>query len=503
MHWLIVLPLVIHQAPVGDATSPAKACAAALADVQTIAPAERPFIRYLWSIDGDEGTWTAASWGVNYGVSLAATQAPPKSLAGGHLIRVDLRECLREADGLPRLLALWDFLATKDPYFHVDQLGLVDVPRFRHANGKWYTRDYRPFRGPAPHLGPAGKELAAAIGCQRAAILEARWFSRMALSTLKGGIYYDFRGLTVGRTTLEGYLRSRGFDRAAIERLRTGERAIMLISQVTGKPREIEVVQGASAQPSTAGGRAFITKETKDANQAIEAHPIYNVLGARADAFEVIVEQDHRLEYTLFDANQRLARSVPEDIAADHEIPRPFTKQVQPAIGCIRCHGQEEGWRTFGDDLTALLNHDFGGGPPGTRTVLGPIADLSQTDQADALLRIKAAFGGDPAKVLRDARFDHATNIFHITGGQKPDVAAANLSTAYAALEYQAVTADIASKEIGWPGAKFAEVVPGNQPEDPLIGALRAGRAITRADWERVFPLAAERANRAAQQTQN
>jgi len=96
MYWLALLPLVIHQAPAAP-LSPAEACAAALADVLTIAPAERPFIRYLWSVDGDEATWTAASWGVNYGVSLAATQQPPHSFAGGHLIRVDLRDCLRDA----------------------------------------------------------------------------------------------------------------------------------------------------------------------------------------------------------------------------------------------------------------------------------------------------------------------------------------------------------------------------------------------------------------------
>jgi hypothetical protein len=500
MYWLLILPLAIHQAPA--ALSPAGACAAALADVQTIAPAERPFIRYLWSIDGDEGTWTAASWGVNYGVSLAATQVPPKSLAGGHLIRVDLRECLRDADGLPRLLALWAHLATLDPYFHVKQLGLVDVPRFQHANGRWYTRDYRPRFAPAPHLGAAGKQLEAAIGCQGAAILEARWFARMALSTLEGGMYYDFRGLTVGKTTLSGYLRSRGVDEASIARLRTGERAIMLISQVTGKPRAIDYMQGSGAQPSVASGRVFITTETKNANQAIESHPLYNVLGSRGDAFEVIVEQDRRLEYTLFDQNKKLARSVPEDIAADHEIPSPHTRQVQPGIGCIRCHGKDGGWRTFGDDLSSLLNHDFGGGPAGTKTVLGPIADLSQADQTDALLRIKAAFGGNPADVLRGARDDHASNLFMITGGQRPEAAAAALSTAYAALEYTAVTAETAAKEIGRPGSKFSDVVPGQQPEDPLIGALRAGRPIIRRDWERVFALAAERANR-NQQAQN
>lgn len=489
MNWIALLPLMVCQAPAGPLT-PADACIAALADVQTIAPAERPFVRYLWSIDGTEQTWTAASWAVNYGVSLAQTQLPPKSMAGGHLIRYDLRNCVSRADELPRMVALLAHLAETDPYFNVDGLHLVPVPRFRHANGNWYTRDYRQLRGPAPHTGEAHKQLAAAIGC-RAPILEARWFARMTLTTLEGGMYYDFRGLTVGRTTLEGYLRSRGFDQAAIARIRTGERALILISAVTGKPRAVDYVQGASAQPSVAGGRAFITTETKNANQSIESHPFYNALGSRGDAFEVVVERGRALEYTLFDENRRLARSVPEDVAADHEIPVPHTRQVQPAMGCIRCHGKDGGWRTFGDDLGSLLVHDFGNG-----TGLGPIADLSQTDQADALIRIRELFGGEPAKVLRDARFDHATNIFKITGGQAPETAAANLSAAFHSLEYATVTAEQAAVEVGRPGVKFADAVPANQPEDILIGALRAGRQITRRDWERVYALAAERALR-------
>jgi hypothetical protein len=485
--------------------TPAEACAVALADLQRLPPPVRPFIRYLHNVSGSEAEWVAASVALNYGASRAQTQTPPAQLAGGHLIRVDLRNYIRDAHDLERIVHVWDSLADQDDYYHVTSLKLVPVSRYRHANGRWYTQDWRPWRVPAPHTRPAHEQLVVLSG-SLAPILRADWFSRMALSTLEGGVYYEFRGLEAGKTTLEGYLRSRGVSQADIARLQTGERAILLVSEITGKPRRIDYFQGAGAQPSVASGRVFVTSDTKDANLEVTFHPLYNVLGNQTDAQEVIVEQDRRLEYTLFDGRGRLVRSVPEDVAADHEIRPPHTRQLQPAIGCFRCHGKEGGWRTFGDDLSALLAHDFGQGQG-----LGPIAELStrsgdrrspDAQALDAALRMRALFGGNPADVLRGARDDHATNLFLITGGQRPEAVAAMVSDVYAKLEYDQVSPAVAAAEVGHAGRPFDQVVPRiGLGEDPLIGALRAGKSITRRDWERVYALAAERALRAAPAT--
>lgn len=490
---LAVALLLLAQVPDGG-WGPAQACRAAADDLASAPALERPFLRYLWTPAEDkaalQAAWVAASIAVNHGVSRSQTQVPPASLHGGRLVRVDLRDCLREPADLPALIALWDSLADVDPYLHVAALRLVPVAPYRHVNGRTYRQDWRSVSAPSPASGPAHAQLIALSGCQ-APILRTDWFARMTLSTLDGGVYYRFRGLEVGKTTLDGYLRSRGVSQSEVERLRTGERAILLVSSVTAKPRRIDYFQGAGAQPSVAGGRAFVTSDAKNANANLAFHPLYNALDSKTDAHEVIVEQDRRLEYTLFDGRGKLAASVPEDVAADHEIPAPHTRQLQPAIGCIRCHGREDGWRSFGDDFRALGQFDFGGARG-----LRPFQDSSTGDQLDAALRLRSLFGGNPSDVLRGARDDHAANVFLITGGLRPEISAARVAGVYGALEYSAVTADIAALEVGRPGEPFHGVVGEQTPEDPLIGALRAGKSITRRDWERVYALAAERAQR-------
>jgi hypothetical protein len=200
-----------------------------------------------------------------------------------------------------------------------------------------------------------GTELRTLTG-SACSIVEARALIKLATTTLEGGLYYEFRGIPVD-ITLANYLRRVGVKESHAAAFDppgkaissdTIDKAVVLLSKVTGKERMVVLMPTTGMRPTSGRGLAAITLDAFDENLDPGASAVRNLVKLQADGFELIVtsENGHR-EYTLWDKNGKLVRVAPPNLVSDDDIPKPHTKNLQPGLSCIRCHGPEDGWKGF------------------------------------------------------------------------------------------------------------------------------------------------------------
>lgn len=456
--------------------TPADATGWALSDVAQLAEIDRPFMRYLWVPSWGNEQWVAAlNYGVNTAVSHAQTLHLGTPLANGWLVRYDLRRLCPRPEQLAKALATWDGLALHDPYFHVpDQnikLGAAVI---------------------APHLEQDQAALLANLSLSAGAVYRADWFLAKALSTLNGGVYYEFRQVErqpEKGTALDNWLSKRGLFIATTQAVGGERRAAMFRSGVTGKSRRVDLF------PTLAGGLGSITRDIKDGNVEAVSHPLRNLLAFADDGAEIIAAQPNGLlDYVLADAKGNIVDSAPDDLARDHTIPAPFTARLQPARSCISCHSidREDGWRTVTNDVKTLLGSrlnvfaDFGAG-------------ITRDEAVDKLAGLYALDVEHADGLLGRARRDHSAAVFRCAAGLQFDeqksivTQIGQLTTSIVhGYEYDTITPAIAARELGLVGdEKPLELALGSADEttetDPVIGFLRIGVAVNRSDWETVY----------------
>ena len=459
--------------------APADAVGWALADVALSAEIDRPFQRFLWIPPWGNEQWLAA---LNYGVNTAASHARTIHLgipvANGWMVRYDLRRLAPDSVRLATLLATWDGLAVDDPYFHVPA-----------------TNTNLKIAVIAPHLDQGQAVTLANLSLSVGSVYRADWFLTKALSQINGGRYYDFRQVTrkpEQGSALDAWLSARGLFVGSTQTAGGERRAAMFRSQVTGKPRRVDLF------PTLSGGMGSITRDLKDGNVEAGSHPLRNLLKFSDDGSEVIVAQPNGLlDYVLADSEGNIVDVAPPDLVRDHTVPPPHTARLQPARSCISCHSLagEDGWRKVTNDVQRLLNSqlnvfaDFG-------------AEFTREQVVDTLAGLYALDVEHADGLLSRARRDHSTAVFRCAAGiqfpaDRSIVASVGqlVTSIVNSYDYDVIHPRKAALELGmFVPANVADPIsavlgpPNSVTEvDPIVGFLRIGVPVNRHDFEIVY----------------
>lgn len=517
--------------------TPADAIAYALADIQTLPAFDRPFQRYIWVPDGDAEKVAAIKYAVNLAVSHSSILVYPAVVAEGKLIRWDLRRLVPDDEQYAKLHALWEELQF-EPYFHITKTTQDALPvgakqvasiqgdppgslrytlngvnffqdtsnqLFQFINKKWVKQQravtINRVAAYGSHVGLDQATMLQSLTQSSASVLRYDYFLVRILSTIDGGLYYKFAGIENNPkegTAQDAFLRSLGADEKLVAKLRSDQRAALFRSNVTGKPRRIDAFYGVAVRPSSGTGLITVTHDMSDNDVDPRSDPIRNLLTINDQAREVIAAKPNGLHiFALFNGAGELQDEVPPNIAKDHTIPAPHTARLQSAISCIRCHGNDEGYKPFQNDVQTMLS--------GYLDVFGDLS--SQQTIPVQLDRLAGLYSGNLSKPIRRAKNDYSDAVFKVTGGQSVAKVSSVVSDIYSNYVYEEVDAFKACYELGYlvpptDAAKYLrQLLPplpsdqlGVSPEDPIIGALKSGLKVNRYQWEQVYPDAAFRA---------
>lgn len=475
--------------------------------------------RYVLADPWVEPSWTGAiAVALNTAINREAVPYRPTVLANGWMLAVDFSMLSSDPLERARVLAVWDGLATIEPYFHVPATNSgLKVPVV------------------ASHLPPEHVETVVAWSDQAnrhgvVPIYRAGFVVWQILSA-DDGVYYRIRGVKRGgdcdrckgsgklrliqsgriitcpdcggaskseRTEEGTWLADRGFSVADSARFRADLRKGVIRSQVLGGPRSALFVRGLV-------GRGWITEDVVGDDP--RKHPIHSLL-PRADgtlpaqAKELIVEMPwggHDFLLTNGDAGEIQTKAIIAGIAAtDTTVPDPHPKTLQPAISCIRCHWAKQ----FGSEP----RRDMAGLQPvanDVQTILAPEGGVDILAKGSELSRLAGLYAGghlfDYELDLGRARL--ALAVQSVTERIVPDkpaglsVREAGLAVQdlYAAYKYEDVSAERACLELGLepgeqPTAILAEAIGGaaDNPNATLLALLR-GLSVRREDWELVY----------------
>lgn len=556
----------------GDiAASPRDAQAVAMADISRLPAGDRPYIRYVYRQDGEIKSARMTSLTVNI-ISRSAVIAKP-DVPAPILSRIDLRRYARTEADLIELAALWESFAF-DPTFSrivtadtikfllragevfsdVVEVGdrrlLVKTAPYKVDGETFEARWVDAIRFPGPHLDQRTYADLLRMTGSEAPVVESRYFAFRALSTIKdkglyatlyGGLYYELAGFktskTKGITDEDLLFESLGVGDTKLgltaevlyERVASDRKAAMFRSKVTKKPRaidELKILQGVDSAV------AWVTHDPRDQDIDIGSNTVMNLLKlspnpdrknkATSEAREIIFTRRNGLHgFVLVNGAGALAEAAPDDVVVDHLIPAPFTRRLQGAISCLRCHGVDgsDGIKPFTNDVQALVKK-------GGVDILGDVSDASKSQQ-EVIDRLAGQFGRSSDTSIFRARQDYIAAILRATGPWREDgdqtgvgkLAADAYAEMWQQYWYDDVDAARAVKDLGYPSmpneaatvlfwvlmgnpgrltsspgwfANAQQVVP--VAEDPRLGQIKAGLAISRSDWALVYSTAAWRA---------
>jgi hypothetical protein len=566
-------------------------------DLETVSIIDRYYTRYIWIPDGEKDSIRASSLTLNY-ISRATIPIRPMPVAGGRLLRIDLRHYAPREKDLEEWITHWEefqfdphfsLLITKDIVDFV-KIDKKDLPKHKvtrtvpgkiikreetriidHPGGDFHYPDdsgrilknveagrykcYLEFhirekdmteevlvsknvdviRLNGKHiLSNAYLELQQNTG-SLAPVVHHLYFMSRVLATIKdkgpyrtilGGLYYEFRGIKKAKdvkgkekaTDEDLFFEELGVGNIAqgitakkvFDKLRSDQRAAVFRSNVTGKPRRVDMFHTLAGRETTGWGS--ITHDLKDEDIDIGTHPIMNLIDFKDAAREAIFESQNGLHiFALFDANGGLQDEAPIAVVADRTIPAPHSPKLQAAISCIRCHGisGDDGWKPVNNDVKILLNKQ-----------LDVFRDTTRKNEliTDTVDRLVGLYGGNFSKNLTRARDDYAESILKVTGPWSSSldqtdvvkISSQRIANSWAEYNYNTVDAHQALKELGVlvPKDKAADVInrllipdkddiiDGIIPEDPRIGALKRGLSINRTDWSLVYSFAAARSQK-------
>lgn len=433
-------------------------------DLVTVPVEDQPFQRYLWVPSWADVKWHHAStYAVNLAVSRSGVIQQPTYIANGWIQRWDLRQLVQTDVQLKNITAVWDGLGSQEPYFPIAG---VSVSSFKKL-----------------------AQFETVVGVQYP-VYRTDWFVSKALSSIDGGKYLEFRGFSNlksddGRTPEEIALARFGVFEQAAKDVDGDRRVGMFQSQVTGKARSVIALNGLV-------GFAWITEDLFDEDTEAINHPIYNLLENQVRGHEIIIELPNGLHaFLITDDKGNVLDEAPPNLVADHRIPAPHTKRLQGgAISCIRCHASGQGLRDCANDVQKLL--------AGPLAVLGDLNDKTGFAYDEIATRYA---GRKFERSLVLGRLNYQDAVDDVTNGTMTVEEIAELvSSMYAGMRYELVTAEVALKELGFklvddeekpvnPSAIMAQLVEVNPTltEDPSIAALFAGIPIRRTDFERVY----------------
>lgn len=526
-------------------SAPADAIAYAVADLAKVNKDLRPFQRYIWIPDGDRKKIALISFATNLAISKSSTILKPAVVANGKLVRWNLQQLAPRIGQYTTLHALWEELAF-EPYFHITKTTADAIPTnatqidslnsdppgsirfkidgqifyrspsgtiFALQNNQWIQNQTIAIQRVATYGSHVGLEqgvLLQGLSQSNATVVRYDFFLAKVLSSVDGGMYYRFAGIEAnpkGKTAQAAFLESVGADESLVAKLRSDQRVAIFRSNVTGKPRRIDAFYGVGVRPGSGTGLITITHDIFDNDVDPRTDPIRNLLEFKDRAREVIAEKPNGMHiFALFDANGALQNSVPDTIAKDHGVPNPHTARLQASISCIRCHGPHDGLQPFSNDVKSMLS--------GLLDVFGDVT--SKRAVPDQLDRLAGLYSGDLSKAIRRGRDDYSDAVYIATSGMSVKNASAGIARIYNDYVYDQVDAWKACLELGYlvpknQGVRYLnQILPplsrdvvGISPEDPIIGALKAGLKINRQQFEQVYADAAFRAQQTRKAQEN
>lgn len=496
--------------PVERPPNPVWAIEAALADAGTLDHVTASTTRYIWNRDGDRETLAVLAYVVNEVLNRTNSPVSPQLEPGGaivvghggRLVRVNLALLAGDPAELQNLLNTWDRMVNSEPDFTADipniEKFIAEVPRFRHTDGKFYTRQWQSrhvtVRATSPFVLAQGALLQQKVG-SACGIIDSREFIKLATTTLEGGLYYEFRGIGAD-LKFSDYLRRVGVKEehaAAFDppgkafSSETVDKAAVIRSKVTGKPRGIALIPTTGTRLTAGISMVTVTFDIFNENHDPAADPIRNLVTMVPDGFEVIATTATGREYTIWDKQGRLQRSAPDRLVSDHEVPAPHTTMLQPGMSCIRCHGPEDGWKGFANVIPMIQ-----------ATGINAIIDQSGADP----ITLRGMYEGDWFGILgpmTQSRAQYADLVLKSTGwiptqdNSSSAIEVAGLySRIYGRYVYDELDAMALCREIGLAAktpeeavAALASISQQPQPgvlaqEEPVLRALMAGFTIDR-----------------------
>lgn len=505
------------------ASTPAWAVARAVQDLESLPEANRPFTRYVWLPDSGDKQRVALMMAINHGLSRAATPITFTPSANGRqgvwfieasLARIDL--AVIGGQSTAHLVEVWEELHEFEPYFnmhwivpneHYKAPPEAGKPDTRAANKKIRGRRHTRY---ASYLDKTlVKKLWADYQSHAGAtfsfvpIVRSDWLVEKSLSTVNGNFYYRFRGLTK-EIKLFDYLKLRGVNVDNVKANQKIIRAVIAKRNPTKSPGAIVLAPTTEFSPT--GGLVGVTFDMFAENRGDPDYdPERNLFGApKFDAAETIVTLENGLhEFALWNGEGVLQDEAPQNAAADqtflpHDLPRLF-----PAMSCLNCHGQRNGWLPLDDpDSVVEINGELKRIPnrDRIRTRLDRkedvIGDFSRRDVSgpETFDKLAGLYMRDYGVGLDTARNVYADAVFLVTGGiADVDVSTASAWTSDVFREYVSVdvTREQAALELGL--GSF-DALPRNAPEDKDILGLFDGLPTNRRNWENAYPDAAARA---------
>lgn len=342
-------------------------------------------------------------------------------------------------------------------------------------------------------------------------VVDGRYFIFRSMSTIKedgpfkdafGGLYYEFAGIKVSAdpkvTDEDLFFQDFGIGfkgetaEQFFDRLESDQRTALRRSRVTDKPRRADIYVTQNGKHGDPHGST--THDIANGDVDIGANPLMNLLKFQDRARETIVPGRSGYPKFLLTNNKGKRQDVvPPNVAGDRTVPSPATPELQAAIGCIRCHGPNDGWQPMGNDVKSLTK------------VYDIFTDLSDVrrSQPEIIDRLVGLYDGDFDNHLTRMRNDFSKVVFKAVGLGGTDnvkVAAANLSRVYAGYWYDEVDAHKALFELGTSVPKEKAVValrllvqPTPLFQDARIGQLLAGQGISRSDFSLIRAFIQER----------
>ena len=277
-------------------------------------------------------------------------------------------------------------------------------------------------------------------------------FVRFGVASINGGRYYDLRGVP---RTLRELMKALAVDVSGSQGniLAT----YTLTSKVTGNERITTRYQGAVG--------VYITwDEAEDGYSELLRDPRNFVKSA--DALEVIYGLPNGLQgYALYDGDGNRQDNAPDNVVSDHGAPVPGSLPRGGGSGtsrlntfsCVQCHGSRNGYIPIADDNDLILRK----------------SQLFRSGMELALDRDREVFVDTCARI---SGLDFAAISTRIT-------------KMYFDASLDLVTRERAEMELGVSLDYLARTAA--NVKDPYLRALARGRAIKRAEWDRLRPILA------------
>lgn len=359
-------------------------------------------------------------------------------------------------------------------------------------------------------------------------------------STINGGLYYELAG--VERNLGDTVAKFAGFEAAKkvlrrtevfrlaqeIQRKEKGTRSILAIaaeldpelskskavmneSAVTGRQRSFLFVSGSMMPPADGLQLVAVTFDVSEDNFATISDPQRNLTtyetynGGEA----IVMLPNGLLLYIVFDAQDKIIASVPDNVAHDHQArkvrPNVATSRVFSGTSCANCHdAQERNWgyqpvqNDIADSLASIVK------------ILGD-RGVASKDKLAELQRIASAFAADNLQLglmMDGARLVYQRAVGLATGAKSSREVIAGVADSHWGFLYDSVgpehaVIDIAGQVLARKDAQAwllnnvdanpDPTLPEVFREDIVLDRLKRGLTIVPAQWRPIAPKTIER----------